>query len=336
MKKNRKCNNFSIQNDIEENIKRKLPNPKIERKPKQNAKIKSKSIEIDENVQEIKEDIDQLSFNGISEKDPSFNNVNLNEIEYPNWLKKENLKDSNGKRKQIDPDYDPSTLYIPPKDFENLSPVFKQYWEVKCKNFDKILFFRFGFLFYCYYDDAIEISKISDSKLAFWGTRPYTMIYPTTYPILKEKLISLNYKVITMEQMETEETKKDVIIKREVIEILSKGTVTNENFWGSSDSKFLLCIVQKNNKFGLCFFDAMTQKFFLDEVHKEEDFESIIVRIKPVEIVFSKKHMDTNLINFLKDISSPMFSPISHYLPLIEEIRTELTNFFEGTLFFNL
>lgn len=57
MKKNRKCNNFSIQNDIEENIKRKLPNPKIERKTKQNAKVKSKSIEIDENVQEIKEDI---------------------------------------------------------------------------------------------------------------------------------------------------------------------------------------------------------------------------------------------------------------------------------------
>lgn len=187
-----------------------------------------------------------------------------------------------------------------------------------------------GAPFFCYYDDAIIMGRITDSKISFWGTRPFTLAFPKNYPFYKEKLISLGYKVVTIEQMENEVNKKDSICKREIVEILTKGTITDENYWNSSEAKFLMCILQKNNKFGICFFDALTQNFFVDELTQIEDLYSIIYRVKPVEIVSVKGYLDMNLIIFIKNVCNPVFSQISHYLPLVEEINTEFKGFFKG------
>jgi hypothetical protein len=63
------------------------------------------------------------------------------EIEYPYWLKPENLKDEMGKRPDEE-GYNPSTIYIPEKEFNSMSAVFRQFWDIKRKNFDKIILFR--------------------------------------------------------------------------------------------------------------------------------------------------------------------------------------------------
>lgn len=130
--------------DDSEKKKRKKPQSKKSPKPQKKSKKIIKEEISDKNSE--KESKNELTFEGISEKDPSFNQAQLNEIEYPYWLKPEFLKDANGRSFKNDPDYDSSTLYIPPEEFQKLSPLFKQYWEIKSKNFDKIVFFRFIFL----------------------------------------------------------------------------------------------------------------------------------------------------------------------------------------------
>lgn len=146
-----------------------------------------------------------------------------------------------------------------------------------------------------------------------------------------EKLLTLGYKTITVEQTENYYTKTDNICKREIVEMLSAGIMTDENFWkSSSDSKFLLCIIQKENKFGLTFVDCMTQTFFFDEVTKLEDLKSIVYRMKPVEIVSMKSYLEYNTMIFIKNILNPVFSQMKHFILPIEEIFEQLQIFFNG------
>lgn len=119
-------------------------------------------------INEPNNDIDSQNqdfiFKGIGEKDPSLSQINTDELEYPFWLKPENIKDIQGRSFHNDGNYDPSTLLIPEKEIKKQSAVFKQYWAIKSKNFDKIVFFRYfknyvlaffnGYLFYviaCFY-----------------------------------------------------------------------------------------------------------------------------------------------------------------------------------------
>jgi DNA mismatch repair protein MSH6 len=51
-------------------------------------------------------------------------------------MRDENQRDPN------DPEYDPSTLYIPEKEYSKMPKTIHQYWKIKSKNFDKIVAFK--------------------------------------------------------------------------------------------------------------------------------------------------------------------------------------------------
>lgn len=57
-------------------------------------------------------------------------------------------------RRPDHPDYDPSTLHIPKQEWNRLSDGMIRYWEIKAKNFDKIVLYRYGHWFIVYYTDA--------------------------------------------------------------------------------------------------------------------------------------------------------------------------------------
>jgi len=58
--------------------------------------------------------------------------------------------DSN-QRRPSDPDYDPSTIYIPEAEWNKFTPGMTRYWDIKSKNFDKIVLYRFGQWFIVYF-----------------------------------------------------------------------------------------------------------------------------------------------------------------------------------------
>lgn len=74
------------------------------------------------------------------------------------WAKEGKRKDIKG-RKETDPDYDPRTLYVP-SSFLNLeTPGHRQWWEIKSRNFDTILFFKVGKFYEFYHWDACIAAK---------------------------------------------------------------------------------------------------------------------------------------------------------------------------------
>jgi DNA mismatch repair protein MSH6 len=81
--------------------------------------------------------------------------------EGPWFTHPECIRDAQGRRPE-DPNYDPSTLLIPDEDYRHMTPGMQRYWEIKSKNYDKIVFYRMGEWFILYYQDSEVSSKILD------------------------------------------------------------------------------------------------------------------------------------------------------------------------------
>jgi len=59
-------------------------------------------------------------------------------------------------------DYDPSTLHIPKAEWHALTPGMVRYWEIKSRNFDKVVLYRWGHWFIVYYQDAMQCNRLID------------------------------------------------------------------------------------------------------------------------------------------------------------------------------
>ena len=79
----------------------------------------------------------------------------------PDFLKPEFLKDKQGNRPNS-PNYDPTTLYIPPNEWKGFTPVQCQYWRLKQDNFEKIFFFKLGKFYELFASDAVLCQRILD------------------------------------------------------------------------------------------------------------------------------------------------------------------------------
>lgn len=74
------------------------------------------------------------------------------------WAQAANRKDAKG-RKMGHPDYDSRTLYVPDSFLKGLTPAMRQWWELKSKNFETILFFKVGKFYEFYHWDACIAAK---------------------------------------------------------------------------------------------------------------------------------------------------------------------------------
>ncbi|OWR41017.1 putative DNA mismatch repair protein Msh6, partial [Danaus plexippus plexippus] len=81
------------------------------------------------------------------------------------WLKPEKIRDAT-KRKPDHPDYDPSTLYVPPDFMKSQTPAHRQWWEMKSKYYDCVLFFKVGKFYELYHmDAAVGVNELGFSYM---------------------------------------------------------------------------------------------------------------------------------------------------------------------------
>ena len=66
------------------------------------------------------------------------------------------------KRKPDHPQYDPTTIYIPDKEWVKFSPAMYQYWLFKKDNYDKVICFKIGKFYELFEEDAVICHKILD------------------------------------------------------------------------------------------------------------------------------------------------------------------------------
>ncbi|MBU1076733.1 MAG: DNA mismatch repair protein MutS [Spirochaetes bacterium] len=180
-----------------------------------------------------------------------------------------------------------------------MTPMVKQYHEIKKNHQDTILFFRLGDFYEMFYDDAVTASKVLEITLTARNTGELKKIPMCGFPYHSAesyiaKLIRNGYKVAICEQVEDPKLAKK-LVKREVIEIVTPGTVVNLNMLNQKSNNYLMGIYIEKNMTGLSVIDLSTGEFLVTE-NRNEDYityiDNELTRLSPSEIVIPEKTLE--------------------------------------------
>ena len=151
------------------------------------------------------------------------------------------------------------------------TPMVRQYLALKEKNKDCLLFFRLGDFYELFYEDAHLASSALDIVLTKRGKEedamPMCGIPFHSAEIYIGRLIRQGFKVAICEQLETpEEAKKrgyKAIVQRDVIRIITPGTLVEENFLDSDQNNFLVSVHPYKKSMGVAALYIFTREFLI-------------------------------------------------------------------------
>ena len=173
------------------------------------------------------------------------------------------------------------------------TPMMKQYFEQKEQYKDTLLFFRMGDFFELFYDDAVTASKVLDIALTKRGkaedATPMCGVPAHAYEAYLLKLIKAGFKVAICDQLESpEEAKKrggyKEIVRREVIRVVTPGTITEETLLEGARPNYLLAVAAEGSDLAISWVDITTSEFFTAQI-TEDMLASELARINPSEIL---------------------------------------------------
>lgn len=161
-----------------------------------------------------------------------------------------------------------------------LSPMMMQYFQIKSQYKDTILFFRLGDFYEMFFDDAKIASKELDLVLTGRDCGQEERAPMCGVPFHSAdnyiaKLVSRGYKVAICEQMEDPATTKG-LVKRDVIRIITPGTVIEGNMLEDGSNNYLCFIYYGEKDMGVCFADVSTGEFHIT-VLDGEDIENKLI-----------------------------------------------------------
>lgn len=187
---------------------------------------------------------------------------------------------------------------------ENLTPAMKQYWEIKDRYRDSILFFRMGDFYEMFFDDAVTASKILEITLTSRGKSKGDDIPLCGIPYHSAdgyvaRLINHGFKVAICEQIEDPKTAKGVV-KRDVVRVVTPGTATDALNLEAKSNSFLMAIHKADGRYGLASLDLTTGEFLVTEVADTQSLRDEITRLEPKELIVPEG--DEEYLGLLKDV----------------------------------
>ena len=218
------------------------------------------------------------------EYDPDNFKVTVDTVKLPEWAKEPNLRDKNG-RSSYEEDYDPTTLYIPPKALDKMGTLMRKYWEVKSQHFDKLVFIRHLKVYFVYNKDAFIMHTEYGSRLFAQFGNCMVYLHPPNINTYCQRLLEKNYKIVLVEPTQEYQDKDDA--KQEIYQIITKGTFIEPDSKHLT-SRYCLFLVQKNMNWGFAYIDTTTHEIYMGEfqdAHNKGQLRSLLIRVAPVEIV---------------------------------------------------
>ena len=165
----------------------------------------------------------------------------------------------------------------------------RQYIEIKENNPSCILFFRLGDFYEMFFEDAELVSKelqlTLTARMSGNGEKaPMCGVPYHAADAYIARLVKKGYKIAICEQMQTPEESNGKLVEREIVRVITPGTVLDEKILRAGSSNYILSITQNNNTFGLAS-DISTGELSVLEVYSISDLENEVVTINPVEII---------------------------------------------------
>ena len=175
------------------------------------------------------------------------------------------------------------------------TPVMQQYNSLKKDYPHAILFFRLGDFYEMFNEDARKASSVLGIVLTSRQTVPMCGIPYHSSPTYISKLLSAGHKVAICEQvadLSEGDAKKSKLFKREVVRLITPGTIVENELLTAKDSNYLLALSMDIVGWGLAYIDASTGEFYSTQNVNDPNLyqlDSLISRINPVEIICDAK-----------------------------------------------
>ncbi|KPU28144.1 DNA mismatch repair protein MutS [Caloranaerobacter sp. TR13] len=201
---------------------------------------------------------------------------------------------------------------------KNLTPMMKQYLNIKEKYKDAILFFRLGDFYEMFFDDAILASKELEITLTGrdCGNKeraPMCGVPFHSADAYIAKLVKKGYKVAICEQIE-DPSKSKGIVKRDVVRIITPGTITDTKILEDKNNNYLCSIYMDITGIGLSYVDVTTGELYTTEITGNEKilintlFDEL-AKIRPTEIIlndylYNKKDIIKKIENKFNSITN--------------------------------
>ena len=201
-----------------------------------------------------------------------------------------------------------------------LSPMMAQYFEIKQKHKDEIVFFRLGDFYEMFFDDAILASK--ELELTLTGRdcgqkerAPMCGVPFHSYESYVAKLIAKGYKVAICEQMEDPSSAKG-LVKRDIIRVITPGTVIESSMLQDDKNNYIGSVYLNGGQAGVCFADISTGCAHTTELNGEKIGTQLITelcRYNPSEVLFNTAMLDQ------KDVTAYIKQHMNCSVELIED-----------------
>lgn len=180
------------------------------------------------------------------------------------------------------------------------TPLMKQYKDIKSDYKDSILFFRLGDFYEMFFEDAIKASKelgltlTSRNKERDQNVPLAGVPYHSANSYIA-KLVSKGYKVAICEQTEDPKAAKG-IVKREVVKIITPGTIIDVDSLDSKSNNYLMSIKVTENKIGIAYIDITTGEFKVTEIDEDTEYMQLfseLNKIEPKEVLLTSSFYET-------------------------------------------
>lgn len=197
-----------------------------------------------------------------------------------------------------------------------LSPMMEHYLAMKEKYKDCVLFYRLGDFYEMFFDDAVRVSKLLDLVLTGrdCGLKERAPMCGIPYHAADgyiAKLVSMGERVAICEQLSEPGAGK--IVERDVIRIVSAGTVTEESQLDERRNNFIACVCKLDGGYALAWADITTGEFNVSEEDTKDAALSSLVNVSVAEVICN----DAMLMEVKDDVEAQRGSlpAFSCYLP---------------------
>ena len=197
-----------------------------------------------------------------------------------------------------------------------LTPMMEQYFQIKNKYKDCILFYRLGDFYEMFYDDALTASRELEITLTgkncgqeekapmcgvpFHSCEPYI-----------NKLVEKGFRVAICEQVEDPKAAKG-IVKRDVIRVVTPGTNVMTQSLDESKNNFIMSVFCEDDLFGIGVCDLSTGEFRTTQVEHQDALFDEMNKFQPSEIICNDAFCICGMdFDYIRDKVGAVISPVS-------------------------
>ena len=190
-------------------------------------------------------------------------------------------------------------------DKSKLAPMMAHYVEIKEKNMDTIILYRLGDFYEMFFEDAELISH--ELELTLTGRNagldervPMCGVPYHAVDIYIDKLIKKGYKVAICEQLEDPKAAKGMV-KRDITEIISSGTVITANSLNEKENNYLASIYSLEYCYILTYADITTGGIYGEIIEKDNNYLINKILFLGIKEIIANNKVEKDLISSLKD-----------------------------------